>query len=237
MDFQECLPVQGLGRDRGLFFPETIPTVDIPGLLAMDFVPRSIEILSAFVGESLPSSALEEMIERAFDFPLVVQPVTDGKTVVELFHGPSLAFKDFGARFMAECLAHLVDGPMTILTATSGDTGAAVAHAFRNQPGIRVIILYPHQKISDLQEKLFCTLGGNIQTLAVTADFDACQDLVKRAFDDPEITTSTSLNSANSINVARLLAQVCYYFEAVARITRCCGQDGGRVVPRPFLGL
>ena len=212
--------VQGLGRDRGLFFPEAIPSVDIPKLLAMDFVPRSIEILSHFVGDAIAKPALGDMLERAFNFPLIVRPVVEDKAVVELFHGPSLAFKDFGARFMAECLAHLVEGPMTILTATSGDTGAAVAHAFRDQPGIRVVILYPDQKISQLQEKLFCTLGGNIQTLAVQSDFDACQDLVKRAFDDPEITSAVSLNSANSINIARLLAQVCYYFEAVARAPR-----------------
>ena len=212
--------VQGLGRDRGLFFPATIPVVNVSELLAMDFIPRSVEILSHFVGESIGQSRLGEMLERAFDFPVVVKPVVENQAVVELFHGPSLAFKDFGARFMAECLAELSTGPMTILTATSGDTGAAVAHAFRNQPDIRVVILYPHQKISDLQEKLFCTLGGNIQTLAVKADFDACQDLVKRAFDDREIATANPLNSANSINVARLLAQVCYYFEGVARAAR-----------------
>jgi threonine synthase len=136
-----------------------------------------------------------------------------------LFHGPSLAFKDFGARFMARCLAEFHDGgPMTILTATSGDTGAAVAHAYYGQPGIEVVILYPRGRISPLQEKLFCTLGGNVRTIAVDADFDTCQQLVKQSFDDPELTAGLGLNSANSINIARLLAQVCYYFEACAAV-------------------
>jgi threonine synthase len=138
---------------------------------------------------------------------------------LELFHGPSLAFKDFGARFMARCLSEFHDGgPMTILTATSGDTGAAVAHAFFNQPGIQVVILYPSGKISPLQEKLFCTLGGNVTTIAVESDFDTCQQLVKQSFEDEELKQDLGLNSANSINMARLLAQVCYYFEAGAAV-------------------
>ncbi|MGD9264375.1 MAG: threonine synthase, partial [Lysobacterales bacterium] len=138
---------------------------------------------------------------------------------LELFHGPSLAFKDFGARFMAQCLGVFSRGDkVTILTATSGDTGAAVALAFHGQPGIEVVVLYPRGKVSPLQEKLFCTLGGNVRTLAVEDDFDACQDLVKQSFEDRELVQALGLNSANSINVARLLAQVCYYFEAVARL-------------------
>jgi len=120
---------------------------------------------------------------------------------------------------MARCLSEFHDGgPMTILTATSGDTGAAVAHAFFNQPGINVVILYPRGKISPLQEKLFCTLGGNVTTIAVDSDFDACQQLVKQSFEDQELKQDLGLNSANSINIARLLAQVCYYFEAGAAV-------------------
>jgi threonine synthase len=120
---------------------------------------------------------------------------------------------------MARCLAEFHDGgPMTILTATSGDTGAAVAHAYFGQPGIRVVILYPKGRVSPLQEKLFCTLGGNVHTVAVDADFDTCQQLVKQSFEDPELKEGLGLNSANSINIARLLAQVCYYFEAGAAV-------------------
>lgn len=140
---------------------------------------------------------------------------------LELFHGPTLAFKDFGGRFMAQALATVRgDGKITILTATSGDTGAAVAHAFYGLENIEVVILYPKGKISPLQEKLFCTLGGNIRTVAINADFDACQALVKQAFDDEELRTAIGLNSANSINISRLLAQVCYYFEAAAQLSQ-----------------
>ena len=159
------------------------------------------------------------MVAAAFDFPLAVPRLEDGTRALELFHGPSLAFKDFGARFMAGCLAEFHDGgPMTILTATSGDTGAAVAHAYYGQPGIEVVVLYPKGKISPLQEKLFCTLGGNVHTIAVEADFDTCQQLVKQSFDDDELKRELGLNSANSINIARLVAQVCYYFEAAAAV-------------------
>jgi threonine synthase len=160
---------------------------------------------------------MQAVVASAFDFPVEVPAIESSVRALELFHGPSLAFKDFGARFMARCLADFHDGgPMTILTATSGDTGAAVAHAYFGQPGIEVVVLYPKGRISPLQEKLFCTLGGNVRTVAVADDFDACQRLVKQCFDDLELNHALGLNSANSINIARLLAQVCYYFEAAA---------------------
>ena len=163
---------------------------------------------------------VRSMVSSAFDFPLEVPALDDQVRALELFHGPSLAFKDFGARFMARCLAEFHDGgPMTILTATSGDTGAAVAHAYYNQPGINVVILYPKGKISPLQEKLFCTLGGNITTIAVDSDFDTCQHWLKQCFEDEQLKDDLGLNSANSINMARLLAQVCYYFEAGAAVS------------------
>jgi threonine synthase len=151
-------------------------------------------------------------------------PVSDNVHALELFHGPSLAFKDFGARFMARCLAYFRETqgatqPMTILTATSGDTGAAVAHAYHLQPGLRAVILYPRGKVTPLQEKLFCTLGDNVTTYAVDSDFDSCQRLVKQAFDDEALRKNLGLNSANSINIARLLAQVTYYFEAAAQLS------------------
>jgi threonine synthase len=163
---------------------------------------------------------VQSMVSSAFDFPVETSVLDHQTRALELFHGPSLAFKDFGARFMANCLAEFHDGgPMTILTATSGDTGAAVAHAYLGQPGINVVILYPKGKISPLQEKLFCTLGGNIHTIAVNSDFDTCQQLVKQSFEDEQLKLDLGLNSANSINIARLLAQVCYYFEAGAAVS------------------
>jgi len=219
--------LQGLGRDQGLFFPREFTQLpDLPDLLQQPFVPRSIAILKHLVGDEIGHDVLRSMVTSAFDFPVKVSVLDKRVWALELFHGPSLAFKDFGARFMARCLAEFHDGgPMTILTATSGDTGAAVAHAFFNQPGIQVVILYPRGKISPLQEKLFCTLGGNVTTIAVDSDFDTCQQLVKQCFEDQELKQDLGLNSANSINMARLLAQVCYYFEAGAAVA-----DVGKMV-------
>jgi len=214
--------ITGLGKGQGLFFPEHLAPLDnIQGLLDMDFVERSKVLLQYLVGDAMPKEALNACVEKAFNFPVTLTPVSGQVNALELFHGPSLAFKDFGARFMAQCLASFNTGQRTtILTATSGDTGAAVALAFFNQPGIDVVVLYPKGKVTPLQEKLFCTLGGNIRTVAIEDDFDACQQLVKQSFDDVELVEALGLNSANSINVARLLAQVCYYFEAVAKLPR-----------------
>jgi threonine synthase len=213
---------QGLGKNQGLFFPHELPEfslTEIDELLEMDFVPRSSRILSAFIGDEITPEILEERVRAAFTFPAPVTKVSDDVACLELFHGPTLAFKDFGGRFMAQMLTHISgDKPVTILTATSGDTGAAVAHAFYGLKNVRVVILYPRGKISPLQEKLFCTLGGNIETVAVEGDFDACQALVKQAFDDEPLKQQLGLNSANSINISRLLAQICYYFEAVAQL-------------------
>ena len=213
---------QGLGKDQGLFFPENIPHLsNIDELLALPLVKRSQKILGALIGEEIPQAQLEQMVRNAFTFPAPVANVEDNIYALELFHGPTLAFKDFGGRFMAQALATVRgDGKITILTATSGDTGAAVAHAFYGLENIDVVILYPKGKISPLQEKLFCTLGGNIRTIAINADFDACQALVKQAFDDAELRQAIGLNSANSINISRLLAQVCYYFEAAAQLPK-----------------
>ncbi|HDR1103629.1 TPA: threonine synthase [Pasteurella multocida] len=213
---------QGLGKNQGLFFPETLPHFeDIDALLALPLVERSQKILSALIGEEISPTQLAKMVENAFTFPAPVAKVEEGVYALELFHGPTLAFKDFGGRFMAQALATVRgEGKITILTATSGDTGAAVAHAFYGLENIDVVILYPQGKISPLQEKLFCTLGGNIRTIAIKGDFDDCQALVKQAFDDAELRQAIGLNSANSINISRLLAQVCYYFEAVAQLPK-----------------
>ena len=213
---------QGLGKDQGLFFPEVLPKFDdIDALLALPLVERSQKILGALIGDELPRETLNKMVANAFTFPAPLACVNDDIYALELFHGPTLAFKDFGGRFMAQALSAVRgEGKITILTATSGDTGAAVAHAFYGLENINVVILYPKGKISPLQEKLFCTLGGNIRTVAIESDFDACQALVKQAFDDAELRQAIGLNSANSINISRLLAQVCYYFEAVAQLPK-----------------
>jgi threonine synthase len=216
---------RGIGSGGGLFFPaEITPFTDIDGLLALPFVERSIEIAFRLLGDEFSREEIQEILEDAFAFPAPLVPVGDRVATLELFHGPTLAFKDFGARFMARTLGvirrKMADSaPLTILSATSGDTGAAVAHAFFGQPGVRVVMLYPQGKISELQKKLFCTLGGNIFPVAVEGDFDQCQALVKAGFADAELVTRYGLNSANSINFARLLAQTLYYFEAVAQVS------------------
>lgn len=220
---------QGLGRNQGLFFPSDIPQFDdIDALLSEDFITRSSKILSALIGDELSEQQVHQLVDSAFQFPAPIKSVKDGVYALELFHGPTLAFKDFGGRFMAQSLAAVSlpkegadsDQKITILTATSGDTGAAVAHAFYGMENINVVILYPKGKISPLQEKLFCTLGGNIHTVAIDGDFDACQSLVKQAFDDQALREEIGLNSANSINISRLMAQICYYFEAASQMSK-----------------
>lgn len=213
---------QGLGREQGLFFPEQLePLADVDALLDLPLVERSAHILSHLLGDEVAAPKVHELVSAAFTFPAPLVKLKDNTYALELFHGPTLAFKDFGGRFMAQCLAAFrTNDKITILTATSGDTGAAVAHAFYGLEGIEVVILYPKGKISPLQEALFCTLGGNIRTIAIDGDFDACQALVKQSFDDEELKKAIGLNSANSINISRLLAQVCYYFEAVAQLPK-----------------
>ena len=218
VNFKQAV-IQGIGQQRGLFFVNQFKKLDnLDEILSMNFVERSSHIIHHLIGGELPFEQVNEMVKTAFDFEVPMQEISDNVTCLELFHGHTLAFKDFGARFMAQCLAAFNQKKhVTILTATSGDTGAAVAHAFYNIPGINVKILYPKGKISNLQEKLFCTLGENIETFAVEGDFDDCQHMVKAAFDSQEIRDKHNLTSANSINISRLLAQVCYYFEVVSK--------------------
>ena len=218
---------QGLGRNQGLFFPEEMPRLEnIEAILALPMVERSVKVLYPFVSDDLTEAQLTEIVTDAFNFPAQIQPISEKRAILELFHGPTLAFKDFGARFMAKCLqAFSQNKKITILTATSGDTGAAVAHAFHGIENIEVVILYPKGKISLLQEKMFTTLGGNIRTIAVEGTFDDCQSLVKQSFEDKELKETIGLNSANSINISRLLAQICYYFEAVAQLYRQKGAE------------
>ncbi|QYK00620.1 threonine synthase [Shewanella psychrotolerans] len=237
VSFTEAVKL-GLGQDRGLFFPTLIPVLDnVDALLAMPFVERSKHIMGAWLAQELGQELVDKLVENAFNFELPLVKADDKRYCLELFHGPTLAFKDFGARFMAQCLNALAtEDKITILTATSGDTGAAVADAFYGLDKIQVVVLYPKGKISLLQEKMFTTLGRNIHTVSVESDFDACQDLVKAAFEDRDVREDLHLNSANSINISRLLAQICYYFEAVAQFKRTNDCDPVISVPSGNFG-
>ncbi|GAA5190865.1 threonine synthase [Ferrimonas gelatinilytica] len=219
VDFTEAVQ-RGLGEGQGLFFPDAIPTLNLDAAFwQSDFLTRAETVLGAWLDQELGHDRVRTLVRDAFGFPLPLVPAAPGQYALELFHGPTLAFKDFGARFLARCLSTLAkDRPLTILTATSGDTGAAVADAFAGLDNIQVVVLYPDGGISPLQEKMFCTLGGNIHTLAVKGSFDDCQALVKTAFSDAKLKAQFGLTSANSINIARLLAQICYFFEALAQL-------------------
>ncbi|BDU74231.1 threonine synthase [Mesoterricola silvestris] len=218
--FREAIQC-GMAPGGGLWVPEPVPCFrDVEALLAMGFQARSAEILHRFLGDEFSRAEVEEAVGSALDFPVPVVRVREGVHALELFHGPTLAFKDFGARFLARMLALAARGDgrrRTVLTATSGDTGAAVASAFLGLPGFQVVVLYPAGRVSPLQERQFATLGDNVRTFAVEGSFDDCQALVKGAFGDADLAARLGLTSANSINIARLLAQVTYYFEAVAR--------------------
>ena len=218
--FREAV-LHGVAPGGGLWMPETLPVFeDWDDLLQMPWLERSEIILQRFLGDEFDEGALSAAIRSAFDFPITLVKVRRGLYVLELFHGPTLAFKDVGARFFAHILelAREPGKPLTILTATSGDTGAAVAHAFWQRPGARVVVLYPKGRVSDLQERQFATLGDNVMALAVEGSFDDCQALVKACFNDADLSARHGLTSANSINVARLLPQMLYYAEAVAQL-------------------
>ncbi|CAL4320213.1 Threonine synthase [Buchnera aphidicola (Thelaxes suberi)] len=224
VSFSEAVKL-GLGTNQGLFFPTELPEISkkqLDQILKMDFISRSSKILGLFIGNEISKKDLYKTVQKSFDFPgPIIHKVEKNISCLEVFHGPTLAFKDFGARFMAQILSYFNknnDEYVTILTATSGDTGAAVAHAFYKMHNIRVVILYPKGKISEFQKKMFCTLGKNITTIAIDGSFDDCQSLVKQAFQDEQLRKKTGLNSANSINISRLLAQICYYFEAYSML-------------------
>ncbi|WP_439132142.1 threonine synthase [Polaribacter sp.] len=210
--------VEGLAKDRGIYFPENITP------LSKDFIENisdysnheiAFEAIKQFVGDEIPVEKLKEIIAKtvSFDFPVV--KVDENIASLELFHGPTMAFKDVGAKFMAQCLEYFNkdnDDEVTVLVATSGDTGGAVANGFLGAKGVNVVILYPSGKVSDIQEKQLTTLGQNITALEVDGVFDDCQDMVKTAFLDTDI--QRTLTSANSINVARWLPQMFYFFFA-----------------------
>jgi threonine synthase len=221
--FAEAL-TRNLAPDGGLYLPARLePWPDVEALLSLPWTERCAEIVGRLLGDEFDRSDLAAVAREAFDFPVPVLRLDDQISVLELFHGPTLAFKDFGARFLARMLRLEKErsrgtGPVTILTATSGDTGAAVAQAFWKLPGIRAVVLYPRGRVSPLQEKQFASLGDNVLALVVEGSFDDCQALAKACFADPALSIALGLTSANSINIARLLAQTLYYFEAVARL-------------------
>lgn len=210
----------GLPPDNGLYMPEHIPVLDPDfwvDLPAQSFSDTAFKVAVALIGDAIDRKELELIIDRSMNFPVPLVSLDDDTSVLELFHGPSLAFKDFGARFMAELMGHFnrnKNQDLIILVATSGDTGGAVAAGFHRVPGVQVVVLYPSGKVSPLQEKQLTTWGDNIQALEIDGDFDACQALVKAAFLDSEIRSTLRLSSANSINIARLIPQSFYYFEA-----------------------
>ncbi len=216
--------LQGLPEDNGLFMPDHIPVLPDAFFDAIDtltFTEIALAVGENLLGDAIPEQDLKQIIEDAFTFQVPIIPVTDNIYCLELFHGPTLAFKDFGARFMARLIAYLLqEGEATpcILVATSGDTGSAVAQGFYQVPGIDVVILYPSGKVSEIQEKQLTTIGGNVTALEIAGTFDDCQQLVKSAFLDPDLKRKRNLTSANSINVARLIPQSFYYFEAYARL-------------------
>ncbi len=221
VSFKEAV-LQSMAPDGGLYFPEKIPELPpsfFKKLPEMSLAEIGFSFLKPYVEGNLSDGDLQEMMEDVFAFDTPLVPVVKGKFALELFHGPTLAFKDVGARTLARMLAHFSgDRKTTILVATSGDTGSAVAHGFFGLPNVEVVVLYPQGKVSRLQEKQFTTLGKNITALEVAGNFDDCQRMVKTAFADPELQQRLSLSSANSINLARLLPQAIYYFYAFGKL-------------------
>jgi len=218
--------VKGLAPDRGLYMPETIgqlPTSFYKEISGMNLTTIAQTVARKFFGEDIPQDELDTIVADTLSFAIPLRKVEENIWVLELFHGPTFAFKDVGARFMARMLSHFVkkeQEEVKVLVATSGDTGSAVANGFLGVEGIHVFVLYPSGKVSDIQEAQFTTLGKNITALEVDGTFDDCQALVKNAFMDEELNSQLRLTSANSINVARFLPQSFYYFHALAQLMR-----------------
>src|SRR5919106_7005980 len=206
----------GTAPDGGLYFPERfepLPPATLETLRSADLVEIATTVGAHLLRDEITRTALEPLVREALDFPIPLVQVSERAWVLELFHGPTRAFKDVGARVQARLLHHFTDGtPLTILVATSGDTGSAVAQAFHGVPDTRVVVLYPQGQVTDVQEAQMASLGDNILAVAVDGTFDDCQRLVKTAFADDELRKHVWLTPANSINVGRLLPQVFYHF-------------------------
>jgi threonine synthase len=216
--------LRGLAPDGGLYMPVEIARhspEELEEFRRLPFTEVCYRVVRPFAGAEVPDEMLWQIVSESINFPVKLVSLSPGLHILELFHGPTLAFKDFGARFMARLMAYFVreeTRPLTVLVATSGDTGSAVAHGFLGVPGIRVVILYPSKRISEAQEKQFTTLGENITALEVAGTFDDCQHLVKQAFSDPGLNQRAFLTSANSINIARLLPQMFYHVAAYRQL-------------------
>lgn len=226
-DLQKAV-VKGLAEDKGLYMPDhinTLPKAFFDYIQDMTFQDIAYNVASAFFGDDVDLDSLQELVYDTLSFDCPIVPITDNIYSLELFHGPTLAFKDVGARFMARLLRYFLgkqsaEGQVNVLVATSGDTGSAVANGFLGVDGIHVYVLYPKGKVSPIQECQFTTLGKNITAVEVDGVFDDCQALVKAAFMDDELNRHMRLTSANSINVARFLPQAFYYFNAYARLKK-----------------
>jgi len=216
--------LRGLAPDGGLYMPVEIARhspEELEEFRRLPFTEVCFRVARPFASPDVPEEVLWQVVSEAINFPVNLVSLSPGLHILELFHGPTLAFKDFGARFMARLMGYFVRGEtrtLTVLVATSGDTGSAVAHGFLCVPGIRVVILYPSKRISEAQEKQFTTLGENITALEVVGTFDDCQRLVKQAFSDAELNKHTWLTSANSINIGRLLPQMFYHVAAYRQL-------------------
>ena len=216
--------LNGLAPDGGLYMPHELtrmPSFFLDQIHTYTIREIAFEISKHILGEAIPDDVLKRIVRSAINFEAPLVKLADGRYVLELFHGPTLAFKDFGARFMAQVMGYLakdIHHDINILVATSGDTGGAVADGFHNVPGINVWILYPQGKVSEIQEHQLTTVGHNVKAIEVKGTFDDCQALVKEAFNDKELKKKTFLSSANSINIARLIPQSFYYFSAYAQL-------------------
>ena len=219
VDFKEAA-IRGQAPDKGLYFPEQIPQVRKEIIAEIERFSNeeiAVEVIRPYVGKTIPEDKLLQIAGETINFPIPLVQVNDKTWSLELFHGPTLAFKDVGARFMSRCLGYFLKGDsrkVTVLVATSGDTGGAVANGFYDVEGVEVVILYPSGKVSPVQEKQLTALGKNIHALEIDGTFDDCQQMVKQAFTDEELNEKLFLTSANSINVARWLPQQFYYFLA-----------------------
>lgn len=233
---------RGLADDGGLFVPDAFVRLDALDFAGATTLPEvANRLLAGFFRGDVLEHALARITAEAFNFPLPLRPlpVAEDLSVLELFHGPTAAFKDFGARFLAAALARLHPDParpLTILVATSGDTGGAVAGAFHNRPGMQVVVMFPRGRVSPRQEAQLTCWGGNVRALSVRGSFDDCQQLVKGAFADPALATRLELSSANSINLGRLLPQAAYYAQASLATLARTGQKANFVIPSGNLG-
>lgn len=239
VSFRDAL-FMGQPEDGGLYMPETIPKCTMDNLAAwqhLSYADLAYTVSRLWIGDAIDDATLRAVATKAYDWPLPVRKVADRIFIAELWHGPTLAFKDFAARWLGNLLGAIKgDAPLTVLVATSGDTGSAVASGFYGIPGVRVVVLYPSGRVSALQEQHLTTLGGNVTAVEVRGTFDDCQRLVKQAFADTALRAHVQLLSANSINIGRLLPQVIYYIWSYLKVVSRVGDPAVFCVPSGNVG-